>query len=393
MEICAQTPPRRLGHDELRKLYWIENKTLKQIAQLYGVTKQTVIWWMDKHGIARRDRETAAKLRRKPFADRDELFRLYWTEKKTIKQIALIYGTHREVVARWMDRYGIARRNRDVISELMRKPLGTREELHKLYWIDNMSLGQIARMYGVTTPTVIRRMKMYGIARRDRSTARKLAVSPEARIMASMRSRRKIHTNPGPIQAYTLGVLFGDGYVFVQHKPSSGKRSYQVGLHVKDRLFADEFAEALRNIGLNPWIYTDRKGFHYVHATSANFYDWCKSFYLDGKSPDIKRLRSFIEGFELHFVRGFYESEGSISKHKTGELRIRMANKCVELLKMVRDILASWGIDSRLYGNDFFTLSVYGTERVNRLLSVIRPGIKTKPRQCLKALDIEGSKL
>jgi len=288
----------KLGRNELYKLYWIENKSLSQIAKMYGVTKPTVIWWMNRYGIARRDRGAAGKLRRKPFANRDELFRLYWTENRTLKQVALMYGTHREVVARWMDRYGIARRNRDAIVELMRKPLGTREELHKLYWIDNMSLSQIAGMYGVTTPTVIRRMNKYGLTRRDRSTARRLAVSPEAKTMMSMRSRKKIHANPGPAQAYILGVLFGDGYVFVQHKPSSGKRSYQTGLHVKDKAFADEFAKALRKIGLNPWIYTDRKGFYYVHATSANFYDWCKSFYLDGRSPDIKKLGSFVQGFE-----------------------------------------------------------------------------------------------
>lgn len=86
-------------------------------------------------------------------------------------------------------------------------------------------------------------------------------------------------------------------------------------------------------------------------------------------------------------MRGFYESEGSVSKHMTGNLRIRMANKCVELLKMVRDILAGWGIDSRLYGpddNDCFTLSVYGTERVNRFLSMVKPCIKTRPRQLPK---------
>lgn len=374
----------RPTRDELYQLYWIENKSLSQIAEMYGVTQPTVIWWMDKHGLARRDRKAAGKLRRRLFANRDELFRRYWTENKTLKQIALMYGTHRLVVARWMDRYGIARRDRKVVAELKRKPLGTREELYKLYWVDNMSLSQIAKMYGVATPTVIRRMNKYGIARRDRSTARKLAVTPEARMMVSMRSRRKINTNPGSAQAYALGVLFGDGCVFVYRKPRSGKRSYWTGLHVKDKTFADEFAKALRKIGLNPWIYTDKKGFYYVHAISANFYDWCKSFYLDNGSPDVKKVKSFVQGFEPQFVRGFYESEGSVGKHTTGNLRIRIANDCVEVLKMVQDILADWDIESRLYGpygNGHFKLSVYGTDRVNRILNVIEPCIKTRPRQ------------
>lgn len=158
---------------------------------------------------------------------------------------------------------------------------------------------------------------------------------------------------------------------------------YVVGFHVKDRAFVEEFAKALREMELNPRIYRERKGFYSLHAWGANFYDWYKSFCSDDGSPDTERFKAFVHGFEEHVVRGFYESKGSVSIHTSGNLRVRMANKRAKLLEMIRDMLCSWGIDARMYPSHFnncYSLSVYGTKQVNKLLKIINPCIKTKPR-------------
>lgn len=251
-----------------------------------------------------------------------------------------------------------------------------RDELYKLYWIDNKSLNQIARLYRVSHSTVACWMERLSIARRDLSSARKLWAScPEGRRhlrKLGMIKRKKLITFPSPVLSYVLGSVLGDGCVWKHNPPSGGGYRYRVTLCVKNRAFAEKFAVALKKIGLNPNICTRKDGLHQVQATSIAFYEWYKSL-----SP--KQISSLIRGFEDRFVCGFYESEGSVYVHR-GRLRVNIRNKRKELLAIVQNALSNWGIKHQVYGpyeNDILTLVIYGDERVEKFLNIVRPCIKT----------------
>lgn len=246
-------------------------------------------------------------------------------------------------------------------------------ELRKLYWENGKSLYQIARMYEACYDSAWKWMKKYNITRRDVRTAVKLALSsPEVRRKMSLSHRRKFVFHPIPASAYVLGVLLGDGYV-CKSKPNDCR----VGLAVKDKLFAEKFRMALKEMGLNPHnTYTDREGNHRVRAHSVDFYEWYKSL-------DLKKILSLIAGFDDIFVRGFYESEGCINVHKSGRMRIHIGNKNKQLLSMVQNIITSWGIPSGLYGplkNGCSLLQIYGDEHVKKFLHIVKPCIKTRPK-------------
>ena len=258
---------------------------------------------------------------------------------------------------------------------MIQKPV-TRETLYEMYWKQQKSIRQIARLLGISCETVWRQMNKHGMPRRSKNLAVKLALtSPEVRRRMSLSLRRKFTSYRSPFLAYSLGVLLGDGYVCKVRKTRGG-HTYLIGLCVKNRTFAEKFAKTLSKIGLNPHVHTERSGFYRVRAISVDFYERYKSLSLE-------QIRELINGFESQFVCGFYESEGSISLDKSGMLYIQIRNKCRELLSMIRDILDSWGIETRVrgpYSSDCFTLAIYGKNHVERFLKNVKPCIKTLPK-------------
>jgi len=141
---------------------------------------------------------------------------------------------------------------------------------------------------------------------------------------------------PSKELAYVLGVLVGDGCV-----TRGGKGTYVVKLRTASRIFANKFKEHLEKIGLSPSINVERrskinpkwKDIYVVRAVSKIFYDFYKSL-------DLNKIRQLIRGFEIEFLQGFYESEGSLDFRKRYKhLRIRIVNTNYELLKLVRNII------------------------------------------------------
>jgi predicted DNA-binding protein YlxM (UPF0122 family) len=109
--------------EELRKLYWNEHLTLKQIAAMYGLAPTSLCRLMDKLNIKRRGKSEAAKLRKflhnkgwfrksaKPWnvkrPSKDELIKLYIDEKLSTSEIAEIYNVHKLTIVRWLRHYQI----------------------------------------------------------------------------------------------------------------------------------------------------------------------------------------------------------------------------------------------------------------------------------------------
>ncbi len=250
-----------------------------------------------------------------------------------------------------------------------------RSELNKLYWINNKNLKQIAKLYGVSDVTVLRWMNKCGVARRDRSAAARLRMSsPEVRRQLSMKLRKKFTPHPSPTLAYVLGVLLGDGSVY-KIRSARGSHSYHVSLYVKDRIFAEKFAVALTEIGLDPRFYFCKNGFFRAEAINGGFYEWYKALSLE-------QICLLVRGCEDRLVCGFYESEGSIGVNES-RLRIQIGNKHKKLLFMIQNILHNWNIKSWVCKGtyqDYFVLYIVGNDRVKRFLQIIKPCIRVEPK-------------
>ncbi|MEN3048071.1 MAG: LAGLIDADG family homing endonuclease [Candidatus Caldarchaeales archaeon] len=145
---------------------------------------------------------------------------------------------------------------------------------------------------------------------------------------------------PSPELAYVIGVVFGDGSVYLLHYRR--KWACVIQLIVRDLDFAMSFAQALAKV-LNrdpPPILEmvrDGKTFYVVRVRDIIL----TQLLID---RDIERIRKFVEHDEqtkVAFLRGFFDSEGSV-----GKSGVILYNTNVDVLRWAQELLEDLGIMS-----------------------------------------------
>ncbi len=177
---------------------------------------------------------------------------------------------------------------------------------------------------------------------------------------------------PSPTLAYVIGVVLGDGSV------SKSGGSYHISLTVKDFSFACSFSNALRTLGLNPFefqkigsIYNETGVYHKVEAKSKILYALLK----EAKS-NLSSIEPYLKSDELKiaFLKGFYESEGSLS-FRTDGVRpkrypmLQLYNRDKKKLNLVFAFLKCLGFSPKLY---FYEWSNYGRVSITKGIDVYR---------------------
>jgi len=238
----------------------------------------------------------------------------------------------------------------------------TREELLDLYWNRNLSTYKIAKKYGVHHHAIQYWMNKFSIPQRAKVKKPNLKMSLDI--------------------AYILGVLLGDGYV----------SAYHVRLNTSEKVFAESFAMALRNIRLNPSIklylrHEKREGWKETNyfctcGCSKMFCDWLRTLSLSEIEKKVSSKKEYI----IAFIRGFYESEGCIgyaTKNEQKYLRLLIFNTNKKLLEMVRRLCNDLGYhfglwEKRVYHpkrKRQYVLGKYG-KRAFLFLKQINPCVK-----------------
>ena len=158
------TEPRYRDEQWLREQYWDEYKTTDEIGQECGVSPSTVRRWMIKHDIDRRDPSEARtqgdvdKLR-----DEGWLREQYCSKHRTAAEIGDECDLHSGTVLKWLDKHGIERRN---LSES--RTMGDIEKLQDEKWLRERynevgSTVEIAAECGVSQSSVVNYLERHGI--------------------------------------------------------------------------------------------------------------------------------------------------------------------------------------------------------------------------------------
>ena len=108
--------PSRLPIDdaELISLYYSSKMSSPQIARKMNITASTVAYRLKRAGLDLRNPTVACRMAhyaRKRKWDKDDLYRLYWGENKSCQEIANLYGTCHQVISGVMRELGIPRRS------------------------------------------------------------------------------------------------------------------------------------------------------------------------------------------------------------------------------------------------------------------------------------------
>jgi len=102
------------SEDALRELYVEEEKPMPEIADEFDVAMATIRYWMGKHGIERRSKSTACRLRHAendaPYKNEDVLRKEYVKNERTMNALADDWGCDPKTVGNWLHRFGIETR-------------------------------------------------------------------------------------------------------------------------------------------------------------------------------------------------------------------------------------------------------------------------------------------
>ena len=143
---------------------------------------------------------------------------------------------------------------------------------------------------------------------------------------------------PSPELSYLLGVYYGDGYASRVRRRRGGS-VYLFGLEAKDKDFVEELNRSLlKLLGRKYPIKKRRENRYVVRVPNKTLYEFLKS--SKGHQP-------IIENSPADFLRGFFDSEGTIHRCKVWLLGVYNTN--FEILEYVADLLARhFSIDTHL---------------------------------------------
>ena len=151
--------------------------------------------------------------------------------------------------------------------------------------------------------------------------------------------------SPSKELAYIIGVVLGDGSIFVSS--GRGKKQYAIKLSARDKDFVEAFAKALEKVCRRkrplPIRLLRRHGYWETHIYSKRLYEFL--------NQPLEKLEHVIKAYPEDFLRGFFDSEGSVKLNITRRKRkkhvyvmITCANTNYKLLQFIADVLKYVGI-------------------------------------------------
>lgn len=145
----------------LEQKYLAEKKTAAQIAKELGVDAALVTTNLHRAGIPVRPTNSRPRI----IIPKEDLVRMYQKEGLTTSDIGRKLGCDPKLVWRRLKKYGIPRRNSGTVS----RTILTKEALQRMYVDERKSAAMIARAMGCSDGTVLNRLKEYGFEIRGRN--------------------------------------------------------------------------------------------------------------------------------------------------------------------------------------------------------------------------------
>lgn len=254
------------------------------------------------------------------------------------------------------------------------------EVLRKLYIDEKNAPKEIGEKLGCS-PTVVRRsLKEYNIHIRTKSEVQKGKEWDEEKLAP-------LNLSMSDNMAYILGVIFGDASVF-----RSGQGHYIIRLHVTSIVFIKSFQNALKLIDLKPSKVRRRENYRKnqhdsfeISAFSKRFYKYFININIETLEDELTKKRSLT----FAWLRGFYESEGCITKNRNNALIVTMTNTDRKIIYLVKKLLDTINIKHSCYTyrrenpnhKTKYDIYIRGTSAEKRkFIEELNPVIKRCPR-------------
>ncbi|HSU73092.1 MAG TPA: LAGLIDADG family homing endonuclease [Candidatus Binatia bacterium] len=259
---------------------------------------------------------------------------------------------------------------RNALGRFEPKPVPPKEELSTRYVHDLQSASALARHYGTAVITVQNWIRAAGIPVRNLKESMKL--ENVRAILAEKRLRKPTlhHDFLWKDKAYLLGVAYGDGFL----------STTRFRVEVCDLDFLQEVQRALFSVyGLNFTIIQTSRGTYKIDLANRIL---CEDLSHYGPTGTFvwrvpKAIRgSFDEMVVAAFLKGMFDSEGSVSKYS-----ILLACKNPEGVAGLFPLLKRLGIKAGGHVNARGVSYLWITHRKNRSLFAEKIGFSIQRKQ------------
>lgn len=163
--------------------------------------------------------------------------------------------------------------------------------------------------------------------------------------------------------AYILGVLFGDGYIFIARRENRSKIKHCcIALQAKDKEFVQSFANCLnKEFNLNLQVKPLPKKYkgEILHYFQVYLYSRkIAQYLLETKLRVFDYLLDADEDIICQFLKGLYDSEGSVSlrRNKTRSIKLSMKSSTY-FFERVSKLLELIGV----HGFKYYNLSKFNS--------------------------------
>jgi len=161
----------RPSKETLEKAYCNDRISPYKIAREFGVSSTTIYNWFREAGIPTRSVQDSKLPAGFIKPSKEELWKLYAQDILSTIIIGKRLGVTSSTVGLWLDKYKIPLRSiREARLRNVKMP--SKEQLHKLYFVDGMSTTLIAKKLGITDTTVSNWLHQYGFFARTNCEGR-----------------------------------------------------------------------------------------------------------------------------------------------------------------------------------------------------------------------------
>jgi predicted DNA-binding protein YlxM (UPF0122 family)/5-methylcytosine-specific restriction endonuclease McrA len=155
--------PKDIKKETLQKLYYEEEKTLQEIANIFNCSKNSIVNIMKKYNLKRRVHTL------KPIGNKELLNQLYTYDNLSLSEIGRIFNCANHTIKAWLKRFNISIRESKDLNI-------TKEKLDELYSKKELSISKITVLTNSTKSKVLTKMNAFGIKRRTYSDATKITL-------------------------------------------------------------------------------------------------------------------------------------------------------------------------------------------------------------------------
>jgi hypothetical protein len=179
--------------EDLYRLYYIEKKTMQQIGDIYNCDRKLVSKLLRKYDLREGTKFLSLKIGKK------RLIKLYIEEDFTIDKISKMLGCACSTVVSRLELFKIPIKS---MSDSVTRIKISKAELERLYIVEKKSSLAIGKIYGCSKSVILKNLKKYGIKRRT---------GKESLLLGNYKGPNSPVWKGGPPKCKICGVTLG-GY-------------------------------------------------------------------------------------------------------------------------------------------------------------------------------------